>query len=50
MGIKQVVVNQGSIENEIKIMQSLSNSQFVINLIDYMILETISADKYTLTQ
>ncbi|CAD8169117.1 unnamed protein product [Paramecium pentaurelia] len=48
--LKQVIMNSYNIENEIKIMQSLSNSQYVINLIDYMILETVSQDKYTQNQ
>ncbi|CAK86725.1 unnamed protein product (macronuclear) [Paramecium tetraurelia] len=48
--LKQVIVNSSYIENEIKIMQSLANSPYVINLIDYMILETVSQDKYTQSQ
>ncbi|CAD8101085.1 unnamed protein product [Paramecium sonneborni] len=48
--LKQVIINQSNIENEIKIMQQLSPSEYVINLIDFMILETISADKYAQSQ
>ncbi|CAD8099810.1 unnamed protein product [Paramecium sonneborni] len=48
--LKQVIINQCNIENEIKIMQSLSPSPYVINLIDYMILETVTQDKYTQSQ
>ncbi|CAK87362.1 unnamed protein product (macronuclear) [Paramecium tetraurelia] len=48
--LKQVIINQCNIENEIKIMQQLSPSEYVINLIDFMILETVSADKYAQSQ
>ncbi|CAK90455.1 unnamed protein product (macronuclear) [Paramecium tetraurelia] len=48
--LKQVIMNSCNIENEIKIMQSLSHSPYVINLIDYMILETVHQDKYTQSQ
>ncbi|CAD8093644.1 unnamed protein product [Paramecium sonneborni] len=39
-----------NIENEIQIMQQLYPSEYVINLIDFMILETVSADKYAQSQ
>ncbi|CAD8186627.1 unnamed protein product [Paramecium pentaurelia] len=48
--IKQLIINSHNIENQFGIMQSLSHSSNIINLIDYMILDTISENKHNENQ